>query len=181
MTVSKEFEQYIDAVSDLDLGHLQSMGVGGKAIVNAGLIGIGRIEIDGSYWHPEESGKSALVLPVGDSDRFSSFVDLVAFRTSQPDVWWMRTGFGPLLGYQNLEKCIHFEKQLTVHSNPLQWLQSECEGICVLDWGSCLAFWFSGIKHFYCPNPKTGYRLEKALKREISLPEIRVGGLQHAA
>lgn len=175
-----EFEQYVDALDDTGLQHLLSLGITGTAIGNAGLIGVAHIEMEGTHWQPEESGIPTLIIPVGMDNSFGRIVDLVALQTVNPRIWWLRTGIGAMLGYWNLEEAAYFQQQLTVHATPLDWLKADCEGICILDWKGYLPIWLSDIKQIHCPDVMTGQRLSTTLERNIALPEIRVGGIQHA-
>lgn len=181
MNVSDEFLKHVDGLTDFHLSHLKTMGITGAAISNAGLIGFSRVDPDGQYWQPEGFGIPALILPVGPVNSLSSIVDMVAFHTNHPDKWWLRTGHGPLLGYYEVSRCGFFGEQLTIYSNPLQWLQAGCDGAVILDWDTCLPFWLSGVENIYCPDPATGDRLSEALQKNIELPQIRVGGLSNAA
>lgn len=181
MILLDEFDQYVSNMTDWHLRNLQGLGVDGKAIAAAGLVGTTKIETGKTYWQPEESGKPALVVPVTPDGSFNGIVDLVALQTANPLKCWVRTGNGSILGYWNLEKAAHFNEQLTVHSDPLMWLQASCEGIVIVDWKAHLPFWFGSIKYLYCPCSMTGEKLQTALKRQTSLPEIRVGGNRYAA
>lgn len=159
---------------------LKLENISGIAIGNAGMIGLTKQFSDGRYWFPHEFGYEAIVLPVGNSNRLSGIVDLVAFQVHKPELYWQRNGYGSLLGWWNVEYCIHYDEQLTIHSNPLEWLKADCEGCCILDWSSNLGYWFSGINYFYCPKAITGIRLEHSFQRTNAMPEIRIGEFQDA-
>ncbi|MEH6476219.1 MAG: hypothetical protein V7727_11045 [Sneathiella sp.] len=181
MKLGHEFSRYADAIDEARLGRLKALGVTGAGMARAGLVGVARIETDGSHWQPEESGTPALIIPAGIDNGFSSIVDMIALQTSTPDIWWSRTGFSAMLGFDSLSRCMFYGTQLTIHANPLDWLKSDCEGICLLDWNRYLPMWLSGIQSIYCPDPSTGEKLSAALTQNIFLPEIRVGDIQHAA
>jgi hypothetical protein len=181
MKPGHEFSRYADAMDQSGLDRLKALGVTGAGLARAGLLGIARIETDGQYWQPEESGRPALIIPTGMDNHFTSIVDMIALQTSAPDIWWTRTGVAPLLGYGNLAESMYFGTQLAIHANPLEWLRSDCDGICLLDWNRYLPTWLSGIISIYCPDPAIGERLEARLEPNIFLPEIRVGEVSHAA
>ncbi|MFC4271591.1 hypothetical protein GQF03_17500 [Sneathiella chungangensis] len=181
MILVDEFDQCVSNMTDWHLRNLQGLGVDGKTIAAAGCVGTAKVEVGKTYWQPEESGKPALIVPVTPDGSFKGIVDLVALQTANPLIWWLRTGNGSILGAWNLEKAAHFNEQLTVHSDPLTWLQAGCEGIVIVDWKAHLPLWFGSIEHLYCPCPMTGQKLKTALKRQTSLPEIRVGTTRHAA
>lgn len=181
MKLGYEFSRYTDAMDELCLDRLKSIGVTGAGIARAGLLGLVRMETDGEHWQPEESGNPALIIPAGVDNSFNNIVDMIALQTSNPDIWWSRTGLSPMLGFENLSRSMFYGTQLTLHANPLEWLKADCEGICLLDWDMYLPVWLSGVQSIYCPDPYTGERLSAALTQNIFLPEIRVGDMQHAA
>lgn len=105
-------------------------------------IGRGWIEVgrDGLFqFIDRNAGIPALVLPVIERDYGRSYlIDLVAVRTSKPDVWSLRRGDGVMLGQPHWAALVEGWDQvppsLPVLENPLEWLRHQGAGVCVLQW-----------------------------------------------
>lgn len=128
-----------------------SLGVSNLAAARAGGIGITNIETDGLYWGPHPEGKPAIILPVCTGVHgWGDLVDLVAFDTSDPSRWRVRSGNARALGEWFIHCCRDATPlwslpgddvmHLPVFRTPLNWLRHECKGAVILheSWASGL-------------------------------------------
>ena len=139
----RELDAAQDRLNQAGRDRLWRAGVGIEAECRAGGLGIERIMADGHTYMPVPHGQPALIVPVYAGPPPSLYVgeldtplrDLVALRTHEPDVWWRRIGEPfAVLGIEQLERACDDADSLRLHPHPLSWLQSACEGVCLLDW-----------------------------------------------
>ena len=121
---------------------LADAGVTTAAWIRAGHIATPRISTAGRLFTPDPLGQPAFVLPVFDGEAVSELnpdpnirlLNLVAFNLEQPELWWSRIGApGLALGKEQLLEAMVIGSAITLHPTPLQWLQAECLGACLLD------------------------------------------------
>jgi hypothetical protein len=132
------------------------------------------------FYDPSEGGQIAIVQPCASCPEpyFPEVIDLCAWFPSNPNKWWMRTGCAPVLALDALERAAFFDKPLTIHKTPLDYLRSGCVGTVIL---RDSAFWLGGARRFLVPDNETASSIAQCFKSE--LPEIRVRAeeLQHVA
>ena len=67
-------------------------------------------------------------------------IDMLAWRPDDPTRWWCRLGdVGVVLGADNLDLAHTASLSISFATTPLDWLQADCRGACLLDY--CEAAW----------------------------------------
>ena len=124
------------------IAKLAEAGVTTAGWLRAGHLATPRISTAGRTWTPDPFGMPAYVLPVYDGEPISELnpdpsiplVDQVAFKLEEPNLWWLRIGTPHLvLGKDKFLEAMVTGSDIALHATPLQWLQAECEGSCLLD------------------------------------------------
>jgi hypothetical protein len=152
-----------------------------------GLVGLLSVNISGQYWQPGTVGDPlAMILPVltapwGDDEL--ELVDLVAFRLSNPSGFRVRTGFGKVLGAWNVadvRAAVQIWKVpgqaaspgLELHRTPLDWLQANCEGACIIHpfWAS---YAMAGVEHLLCQDAAHARQVNEHFKIPAA-PQLHV-------
>lgn len=171
------------AVKKEHLPRLFALGISRSTIAELGRhhYGFGLVNAiageDGLYVPGD--GEPHLVLPVYES---GELVDLVAFRSCDPEHWLWRTGDGSALGLEWGWGMLHNGEPLTISATPLDWLRAGCEGLCVLDWDAPeLAIELADFAAIHCPDAITARLLKKSLTKPQRLPNISVGEIPLAA
>ncbi len=120
-----------------------------------------------------------LVLPVyGDGE----LVDIVAFRSSHPNNWLLRTGPGWALGVERGLERHTWGDQVSLALSPLEWLQQGASGLCVLDWAAPEVHYLTEVPHLVCSTEGVAALLRSALSKPVRFPEISIcGGMNLAA
>jgi hypothetical protein len=99
-------------------------------------------------------------------------IDLVAFRSGNPNDWLLRTGLGWALGMDRGLEPYTWDDAPTLVETPLDWLRAECRGICVLDWSASELHSLKGIARLGCASDGLASTLRRHLIRDPNLPEI---------
>jgi hypothetical protein len=107
------------------------------------LLGVMPALIEGRLWQPVDGAPLAVVLPVLIDDAltpgsrwpamaplFGHLVDLVAFTTSNPDRWALRTGAASWLGA--VQPQFLDPDPVEIWQTPMAWLMAGGTGICPL-------------------------------------------------
>lgn len=179
MSLEREMELAGRAVRGIHLDRARSLGVSNEALATLGLrhwpFGIVKAEPDSKGFYQPGEGITHMVLPVLEG---AALVDLVAFRSSQPDKWFLRRGDGWCLGL--------VEGLLTIggthlHSTPLDWMRDGGRGLCVLDWSSAELWQLGSLEEVTCSDYVTARLLRNALARPVRIPNIQIMGVAHAA
>lgn len=151
------------------------LGVPAKALgqlTGAGDLAAGRVALsrDGSRFEPE--GPDARLLVLVREQGIPT--DIVALATHDPDQWALRRGEGWCLGFDAWHACrIGQRHELRVHATPIAWLQSGCDGMCILDWRFGLGHLRDlGEEVLLRCDHGAGQRL-KALLQHGSLPRVK--------
>ena len=131
-----------------DLRLLAQHGVAREAIHRAGGLAVARIDTGGRLWAPEPAGTPAFILPVWDGPAPSIYcgvenpmlIDMIAWRPDDARRWWCRQDdFDSALGADHLDLAHTENRPISLHQTPLQWLQADCRGACLLNY--CAAAW----------------------------------------
>lgn len=116
-------------------------------------------------------GPPHLILPVIEQ---GGLIDLVAFRSSEPKNWRLRTGLGWALGLDVGMDRLSQGHPVPVHETPLDWLRAKMAGIVILDWESPDIHGLLAIPRLSCATPELARMLRAALTRPAYLPQISV-------
>ena len=132
-----EFALTTDGVSTLVLARFRQWGIPPRIMYGPRHhVGVAKIvtSSDG-FFEFHEDGRWALIVPEGvpEVPGWDSIEDLVAFFPDEPGRWWRRRGEATFLSAYNQSPWQL--SSLTVHEQPLTWLQAGCTGICILNWG----------------------------------------------
>lgn len=148
-------------VSRLTAANLKCRGQARWGVVRAGA------GEDGLFLPGE--GETHLLLPV---EMDGALIDLVAFRSSTPSDWILRTGLGWALGMDRGLGPHTWGDPPTVHETPLDWLRADCSGICVLDWSAPELHSLKGLARLACATDGLRSTLRRHLTRDPNLPEL---------
>ena len=136
-------EQVIDHGGYRDL--VKAIGVPRTALVECGGIGLSRIATRARYFAPVDPGNKknrlSVIMPVWDGPG-GDLIDLLAVRLDQPAQFYVRSGYARCLGEWNIAEVIdnttlwalpnESPPSLVLAPDPLKWLQSDCQGACIL-------------------------------------------------
>ena len=130
---------------------LADLGVTREAILRAGDLGWARVStIGGRCYSPSPAGDVMVIQPCWAGPAPSIFqpvehpvlADLIAWRPSEPTLWWYRIGDpGSVLGAYHLELAHAEELPISFALTPLDWLTGDCRGAVLLD--LCWEHWRS--------------------------------------
>lgn len=123
-------------------------------------------------------GPLHVVLPVYDD---GVIIDLVAFRSSDPANWKLRTGIGLALGLERGWERHHWADDVELSITPLDWLRNCGEGICIVDWDAPEIYRLDTLPRITCPDARAASRLKLALTRPQHLPHISIKETRLAA
>jgi hypothetical protein len=182
------------------LDRLWSLGVPKWFIAERGErlppIGVAHVEASrgGLYQPLPGAGTSCLILPVIED---GDLIDLVAFRSTSPDDWLLRTGNGFALGLEDgMGRWLWYApadldakppkhevgRPTHLFANPLDWMQGGGAGVSVLDWSSPEIHRLDVLPRVTVSDQATAALLDHALRRPVRVPQIDViGGLANVA
>ena len=126
-----EFAAAVLSIRQCHLKRLARVGVKGIDISRAGGVGVANISAngDGTYDRARH-GMPAVIQPARENDQI---VDLVAFRTTEPERFWLRAGLAGVLVFDFALACVDLGRPLHVYQTPLSWLRAAGRGLCVLN------------------------------------------------
>jgi hypothetical protein len=61
-------------------------------------------------------------------------VDVVGWQAEQPGAWWRLHRAANMLGSDELTRACGDARPARLCDSPLDWLQANCDPLCVLDW-----------------------------------------------
>ena len=170
------------AVRQPHLDRLRALGVAPDTVARINLaypaFGIMEGEIDRHGDFVPGPGAAHIVQPVVEREQL---IDLVAWRSSNPQRWGMRTGLGWLL---NADTCFATRwdgDRLQLHATPLDWLRTDAAGGVVLDWDSPDLTWLRGFAQIDCGNDMVAASLGRALNKPSRLPRLRTAEARNVA
>ncbi len=135
--LAEEFALATDGVSTLVLERFRQWGIPPRIIYGPRHhVGVAKIvTTSDGFFEFHDDGRWALIVPEGvpEVPGWDSIEDLVAFFPDEPGRWWRRRGDVNILSAYN--QCPWQLSSLTIHEQPLTWLQAGCTGICILNWG----------------------------------------------
>lgn len=157
------------------------------------LLGMQNIKIEKGVWRTDPWGDRAIIVAdikwkyrpcpgLTDLPEKEIFLgawyptpcDLIAFKPGAPRAFWPLSGSAWMLGYDNLEEANFFERPLTVHETPLDWLRDGCEGIVMLNWKYYIPTIFHGVPKLRFNDLDWARRAKAMFERPMPVPEIEI-------
>lgn len=137
MNLREEMEQAVSDVGKRHIDAVRATGVSPASIASLGArqppFGVALIAHgDDGLWWPDDNGVPRLLIPCIER---GEYVDIIALKPAEPDVWFHRTGAAAILGADNLATCIK-DYPLDVVTNPMGWLALGGDGVCILNWSA---------------------------------------------
>ena len=115
---------------------LQCFGIPESVIFGLPLmVGVARVQtFPSGFYEPNDNGEYAVIVGAGQraDPVWDTLDDLIAFKHSEPGLWWRRLGAIQVLGVESIRPEPVF--LLRLYDTPLSWLQSGPQGVCVVDW-----------------------------------------------
>lgn len=144
-----ELDQAREELNRIGRQRLQRLGITLEAELRIGGLGVQRIQASGRTYLPDPMGFRALIVPawrgvppsIYDGTTGAPLVDLIAFRTDRPWEWWYRlAALFCVLGDHHLQLAHWHGASVTLHPDPLSFLQAEGRGAFLAEWCEhCLA------------------------------------------
>lgn len=142
-------------------------------------IGVGRAVLrDDGLWEPSDKGEPVVVQAVCDGVGRelgdAGLIDLIAWRTSEPERWWWRCGTAWALGHELLD--LDNGEPVLVVATPAQWLSVAGVAVCPLDWSSSSALW-PALRHgpsLKFTDEALRLRVRSALVQSAPLPTMEI-------
>jgi hypothetical protein len=169
-----ELQQAAFAVRQCHLDRLRSLGVP-VTWPSEGTYPFGVVHCEraggGLYQPLPGAGALHVILPVVEE---GALVDLVAFRSTAPDEWLLRTGNGTALGLERGVGWHTWGQSAHLFGNPLDWMQGAGQGLCVVNWSAPDLAQLDVLPCVTVSDPATGALLIEALRRPVRVPQIKV-------
>lgn len=166
------------------LAKMDALGISWKDLNRCGDPLPVKVRTDRRYFEPIDPGGTAmLVQPVYAGPIPSIFepvespclADMIAYSPRDAGKWYWRRGEqGLVLGDLNLERAELFSEPVRVHRNPLEWLRSGGEGVCVLDGSAHTMDRLRHVGAIIASDVEHGVELEKRLRRPTRCPPINI-------
>ncbi len=125
-------DELADAVTSIPpkrLAYLTGLGIPEDFICSGPhQVGFASIETNGDFYEPADDGDLAIIVA---EIRGVEVTDLVAVNPQAPSRWHLRRGDVEILGGEHLGERVF---PTMIHPNPLRWLQSGGNGICIVNW-----------------------------------------------
>lgn len=166
------------AVRQPHMDRLRALGVSTDFIADLGArffpFGICAAEVQGDGTYQPGEGNPHVIMPVLED---GELVDLIAWRTSTPGDWHLRTGNGWALGAE----WVASHEDIDVFGSPLGWMIGRGEGICPLDWSAPELDRFRSVETLRAEDAETAQLLAAVLRKPVRIPTIRIREIAHAA
>lgn len=162
------------SVSAADLTYLRRLGAINDGVIEMGLrhhqLGLMRVaEAGDGLFYPSPDGARRLVVPVYEG---SELLDLVAFSTTSPDHWLLRTGFGLALGLFEGWEPHRWADSVHLYRTPLDWLRAGGDGLCVVDWSAPEIYMLNDLRQITVNDHHVRQQLINALQRPLRIMPI---------
>lgn len=135
------------------IDRLRALGVSyaalGALVRDEHTIGAARAALgsDGLF-EPDEHGEPVVVQAVCDGLHRelgdAGLIDLVAWRTQEPERWWWRCGTAWALGHELID--LDEGEPVPLVATPCAWLAAAGRALCILDWSPASPAW-SALRH----------------------------------
>lgn len=165
------------------LDRIRALGVAPRTIAMMGRnfppIGVVDAKAENNGLFQPGDGPSHMCQPVFQG---GTLVDIVAWRTLQPDRWWLRTGNGWALHADDLLMVERWSAAAPLlHASPLAWLRSEAVGSVILDWSAPEIAQLRNHRVIACSDRTVADTLDRALRATVRMPSIDIKEMRHAA
>lgn len=172
----REIEQCAASTRFDDMRRLAAVvGKIAAAIYGAGIIGFANIEADRrDIWQQCEHGPRCVIIAAIED---GVILDLVAFRLSAPNAWFLRTGHSWALGMDAITSASRSwdsDARVLLHATPLDWLRSNCIGACVVNWTDDARRTLCALPGIDVGSPVMAKALRDQLTQPLALPSIQV-------
>ena len=144
LDLQKEMDLAASRMRSIHFDGLKALGVPmgtlGELSAKQHTVGMATIEVqEGGLFIPSPDGKPACIVAVVWPHAFgeAGIYDLIAFRSSDPSRWWLRTGLACALG----EHLLDLPDPLPVVRTPCDWLAAGGDALCILDWSDASPVW----------------------------------------
>ena len=169
--LSREMDRAFTSVKQPHLDALRNLGIAPATIARLGVeqapFGVLSGTIDPDSLFVPGDGPARVIQPIMSG---GVIIDLVAWRTLQPDAWSLRVGTGWCLGEDNLFGDP--AKPVLMSATPLDWLRNGATGFCVLDWASPQIGVLRNVERIAADRPELGKLLLHKLSRPERLPRL---------
>lgn len=159
------------AVRQAHIDRLIGLGVSGAALATLGsrqlAFGVAQVEPCKLGLYQPCAGAEHVVMPVME---VGETVDLIAWRTTQPNRWAWRFGIGWALGTDFLLPRWD-DGPVPLFATPLEWMAAAGEGICVLDWSAPELRELASLEAIEA-DETTGRRLLATLSKPARMPRF---------
>ena len=119
-----------------------------------------------------------MVQPVFDD---GAIIDIVAWRTTEPQNWLWRTGAAWALNTDAIAANSWGNAPLSIDATPLDWLRNGATGLCILNWDAPEIRQLLRVKSINADG-HIARQLRGSLMKPAYFPEIQIAeGLRHAA
>jgi hypothetical protein len=172
----QEAQGYVNNLRQKHFDRLNALGVSAARIIATGIVGVAQIEVlAGDLWQPCEGGDEYLTVGVSEDD---GIVDILAFRPSDPDVWYLRRGSAWALGHDAIMEArgawCDQESAIALTATPLDWLRGDMAGACIIDWTQDAVMTLRDAVRIQVPSREFARALRLQLSRPPALPPIDV-------
>lgn len=146
LDLQRELERAASRMRSIHFDGLKALGVPlaklGELSAKQYTVGMAPIEVaeDGTFTPSPEGKPACIVAAVDPHNRAlgsSGIYDLVAFRSSDPRKWWLRTGNAYALG----EHLLGLPDPVRLVRTPVDWLAAGGDAVCILDWSPASPVW----------------------------------------
>ena len=137
--------------------------------------GVDFVQVTPHNYEPAPGGHAALIVAHVED---GAILDLVAtgFATR---ISRTREGICTALGIDHIDRARDSEGQLRLFADPLEWLQHNRQGACVIDWRA-VRHVLADVPAIACSSDMLAARVEKALREPARLPALYVREPAHA-
>jgi hypothetical protein len=177
-----EIENACRNVKQAHLDRIRALGVTSSTIATLGAVqapfGVMDCEnIGGGIFQPG-GDIPHMVQPIFDD---GVMIDIVAWRTTEPQNWLWRTGAAWALNTDEIAANSWHDAPLAIDATPLDWLRNGASGLCILNWEAPELRQLLRVKSISAV-PHIARQLRGALMKPAYFPDIQTAEvLRHAA
>ena len=177
-----EIENACRGVKQAHLDRIRALGVTSTTIATLGAFqapfGVMNCEAIGGGIFQPGGDTPYIVQPVFDD---GVMIDIVAWRTVDPQSWLWRTGSAWALNTDAIAANSWQDEPLSIDATPLDWLRNGATGLCILNWDAPEIRQLLRVKAI-AADQHIARQLRAALLKPAYFPDIQIKrGLRHAA